>query len=627
MADQLRLELIVDDKGNAVVKRFGKDAEKALGRTEKKARQTTSTMQGLAKAVAGVFAAATIKRAMTEWVQLAGKQQQAVAGLEQAMRSMGRYSTEFRDQLLSQAKALQEVTTFGDEATIEGQKFLMTYRDITDDLMPRATKAMLDLAALMGGDTRQAANMLGKASMGLAGELRRVGITIDEDVAHSGDFAAILGEIEKQVGGQARALAATGYGGLQQLGNIIGDTKEGLGEVVMLILSDMLPTLKKWSGEVDEISYALATVADVGHSAWTIVSRAFQITGTYWAALAASWVSLTKGEFSQIGAIWADWAERAKKAMNDVLMSGDYYRRKLLAQQGRPSGGPGGGLTPGGGTATGAKVAGTTGADYVSEAFAAEVKKAQAIGALAVLEQKHREEKWDAILEMEREAEQKSLDQLQEAMSEQDYYIKKGLADLEKNAKDAFREIEDAGKQAAYGMEFGFQGFFDFMDEDFGRLEALANNVLSGISRGISSYMSSWATAAVTGEGGLLSLFKSAEGNVFNRGRVVAMGKGGVVDRPVLFPLARGAGLMGEAGPEGVLPLARTRSGDLGVRTTGGGEKRIVVQLINETGTPMQVEQAGEPTETNDEIFVKMYLKNIATNRLMQNATKGAVSQ
>jgi hypothetical protein len=35
--------------------------------------------------------------------------------------------------------------------------------------------------------------------------------------------------------------------------------------------------------------------------------------------------------------------------------------------------------------------------------------------------------------------------------------------------------------------------------------------------------------------------------------------------------MAGGAGLMGEAGPEGVLPLARTSKGDLGVKTSGGG--------------------------------------------------------
>ena len=43
--------------------------------------------------------------------------------------------------------------------------------------------------------------------------------------------------------------------------------------------------------------------------------------------------------------------------------------------------------------------------------------------------------------------------------------------------------------------------------------------------------------------------------------------QGGVVNRPTLFPLSRGLGLMGEAGAEAILPLARGADGKLGVRS------------------------------------------------------------
>ncbi|XAI96773.1 tail tape measure protein [Synechococcus phage Ssp-JY39] len=41
--------------------------------------------------------------------------------------------------------------------------------------------------------------------------------------------------------------------------------------------------------------------------------------------------------------------------------------------------------------------------------------------------------------------------------------------------------------------------------------------------------------------------------------------KGGVISRPTLFPMANGAGLMGEAGPEAIMPLRRGPDGRLGV--------------------------------------------------------------
>jgi phage-related minor tail protein len=50
---------------------------------------------------------------------------------------------------------------------------------------------------------------------------------------------------------------------------------------------------------------------------------------------------------------------------------------------------------------------------------------------------------------------------------------------------------------------------------------------------------------------------------------VRAFAKGGVVERPTAFAMPGGAGLMGEAGPEAILPLARGANGALGVR--GGG--------------------------------------------------------
>ena len=47
-----------------------------------------------------------------------------------------------------------------------------------------------------------------------------------------------------------------------------------------------------------------------------------------------------------------------------------------------------------------------------------------------------------------------------------------------------------------------------------------------------------------------------------------AFAKGGVVNGPTVFPMARGMGLMGEAGPEAVMPLTRMSNGNLGVESS-----------------------------------------------------------
>ncbi|MEX0286754.1 MAG: phage tail tape measure protein [Paracoccaceae bacterium] len=74
---------------------------------------------------------------------------------------------------------------------------------------------------------------------------------------------------------------------------------------------------------------------------------------------------------------------------------------------------------------------------------------------------------------------------------------------------------------------------------------------------------------------GVGSLFQGllpfADGAPFSQGRVMPFANGGIVNGPVRFPMRGGQGLMGEAGPEAIMPLARGADGKLGVRAAGGG--------------------------------------------------------
>jgi len=228
--------------------------------------KTTNAMKkawrGVGAVVAGIYSVSKVKNMMFDWAQAAGVQQKAVAGFHQALVSMGRYTPEFEKQMIGVAQSIQKTTTMGDEAAIAGMKFLATYKDIGNDVMPRVARTMADLAALMGGDAKQAANMLGKASMGMAGELRRVGITIDKDIAKSGDFLAILKQIEQQVGGQAKALAETGLGPWEQLGNLMGDAKEAMGEFVLAGTKHLLPFLTDWAEGVKIIAHWMTKLTE-----------------------------------------------------------------------------------------------------------------------------------------------------------------------------------------------------------------------------------------------------------------------------------------------------------------------------------------------------------------------------
>ena len=83
---------------------------------------------------------------------------------------------------------------------------------------------------------------------------------------------------------------------------------------------------------------------------------------------------------------------------------------------------------------------------------------------------------------------------------------------------------------------------------------------------------------------GLLSgLFPFEKGGSFAQGRVMPFAKGGVVSSPTMFPMRGARGLMGEAGPEAIMPLTRGADGRLGVQAQGGGR---AVNIVMNVTTP-----------------------------------------
>ncbi|WP_299932762.1 phage tail tape measure protein [uncultured Pelagimonas sp.] len=97
-------------------------------------------------------------------------------------------------------------------------------------------------------------------------------------------------------------------------------------------------------------------------------------------------------------------------------------------------------------------------------------------------------------------------------------------------------------------------------------VKPMANHISGMIANGASAMFGSYSPFA--------------DGGSFSQGRVMPFANGGVVNGPVTFPMRGGMGLMGEAGPEAIMPLARGPDGKLGVRGGGGGSPVNVVMNI-----------------------------------------------
>ena len=325
---EFRSTIKVDTKGTKKTKQELGGIEGSLKKLGKSA----------ALAAGGFFGARMLIQGFKVATDAAVRQEKAIQTLEQVMKSMGRFTPKASRQLQEYAKQLSRVTTFSDEAVLEGIGFLQTYKQIADDVMPQAINVMADIASLMGGDMQIAANKVGKAAMGMTGELREVGITIDEDVAASGDFVAILNEIENQVGGVAKATGEGLGGSLARMTNSVVDAAQALGELlapVIITVAGVLEKAARWANRFFG-SMQPTTIEDVVAGLEDIGAEAEKIARLEKLALTRDIIQLS-AEMRQLG-LDSDGMAKITKALafeEEILTSQmDHLAKNMDSMQG-----------------------------------------------------------------------------------------------------------------------------------------------------------------------------------------------------------------------------------------------------------------------------------------------------
>ncbi len=143
------------------------------------------------------------------------------------------------------------------------------------------------------------------------------------------------------------------------------------------------------------------------------------------------------------------------------------------------------------------------------------------------------------------------------------------------------REVSTLSSSIGRGLRRAFDGLiFDGMKLSEALSEVAQTISASAYSIAMRPVQNALGSAIAEGVNGLLSgLLPFANGAAFSQGRVMPFAKGGVVSSPVSFPMRGGAGLMGEAGPEAILPLARGADGRLGVQAGGGRTVNVVMNV------------------------------------------------
>ena len=171
------------------------------------------------------------------------------------------------------------------------------------------------------------------------------------------------------------------------------------------------------------------------------------------------------------------------------------------------------------------------------------------------------------------------------------------LNNIQKGAKAYFDTISDFGKQTQDAVAGAFKGMEDALVKFVltGKLNFsdLARSIISDLTR-------------ITVRAALLNILSpfpffnkvtgvNAKGNVYDAGNKISkFAYGGIVSKPTIFPMQDGAGLMGEAGPEAIMPLKRGANGKLGVQASGGVGNIVVNVDASGSSVEGQQQQSAE---------------------------------
>ena len=245
-----------------------KELDKALDGATKRLRDTAGRMNDLGKTLSigltapiAAFGAVATKNAVDS--------AKAIAQVEAAVKSTGGAAGKSVSELEAMADGLQRVSLFDDDEILKNVTAnMLTFTNITGKEFDRAQQATLDLSTRLGTDLTSATVQVGKAlndpikgvtALGRAGvqftAQQKEQITAMQE---AGDIAGaqniILGELEKQFGGAAKAAADVDP--YTQLSKEIGNLSEDFGKIINEFLKPLLvvvrrnvDAIKGWSDE------------------------------------------------------------------------------------------------------------------------------------------------------------------------------------------------------------------------------------------------------------------------------------------------------------------------------------------------------------------------------------------
>lgn len=633
MLARLTMDSTAFDRNAGKARKSMRELSEESNRTAKRLLDLVGTGAKLAGIGGGLYAA---KRVFSDITGKAMAQQEAVRKLAAAYSLTNDATAENVSASEAFAASLQQRTTLADELILSEMAFGKTL-GITTDRLGDATVAAIGLTS-HGMELHEAMKIMALAFKGETGQLKERGILVDANLSAEEKFNELVrqGAEKFKLAEDATRSAA---GAQTQFKNTLGDTEEVIGQTFLPTLQNAFTAIHDWlqDNQADIKAWAEGSVAALVWVAKIFLKVQDQIVGDradQWIRHTAQerlaqeeaakppWMETAHEEYRQTTGDEAAWQREMQETGLEGERSPQYIRKwheilqnyqqartdrlsqieaqlrqeneDLLTSSPKPRTLPGVYDMPSLDVTISPQFPGTDGGSEVAATQQSTSDIAAAMSRMYDQIDSRSEASFTAryalILQQRRQYEEMGID----ANAIDEWYT-------------AMHEKHEIARQKATGNFFdGWRAGFAEMKRDLPTLGELGadaattfrdgmvnatTDILMEVSsvseafRALGQDLARWAIRSslnqlyTTGFAALGSLGANANGNVYDRSGLVPFARGGVVDAPTVFRFAQGTGVMGEAGPEAILPLSRDSStGKLGVT---GSAPRVSIQVVN----------------------------------------------
>ena len=606
------------------------EVDKAVGGMSKQSNPVnslTASLKGLVGAYLGLRGVQAVVNYAMQATEAFRTQERAVLSLNNTLANAGIYSEQYSQHIQALARSIQSYSNYGDEVIIKAQALGQAYigqTKITDQL----TKATVDFAAATGMDLDQAFTLVGKSIGSPTNALARYGIQLNKNMTDSEKMTAIAIQLGNRYEGQAKQMANAST----QLKNAVGDLAEAFGSIFNPAIEKTQKLLIRLAnGLANNINLARAYRTEISKLNVSDAQARYNKNNERLYILKNQRIT-PKREIARVEKEQAQLREQIAKEQAKSLKQ-NRTPVKFTDEIGLSGGGYSAPKTSG--TKTGGAVsqakhikdAYEQAQDAVNSARRAVQNAAVTYGTssqqvqTAFEKYKQANEKLSAVDDLFKVTETKTkFQELQQQITDttaklQEMYLSgQGNSDAFKETKNKLvtlqTQLKDMNTSITSSVGVNWDNLANSIrsnlssailtplqqgESAFTRLGQIGLNVVQLIGQEIISNLLKQITLektlqSIKGVGKFFSgffggLFGSADGNVFQNGRIKPFANGGIVNKPTIFPMANGTGLMGEAGPEAIMPLTR-KNGKLGVQGSG-----ITVNVINQSQSQIETRQ------------------------------------